>query len=238
MNASPRVRSEWRELAVDGQPMRAYLASAVEEPRAAVLVLQEAFGVNAHIQSIANRLASTGFLALAPDLFHRSGEEVVEYEDRSRAMGLIGELGAEQIAADVGTAVAAVRAEAPALPVAVVGFCFGGRAAFTSACLVDGIEAAAVFYGPGIAGGSHAVLDHVEGIDARMLLLYGEEDPTIPAEDRAAIEAALEAAGVDFSSVVYPDAGHAFSCDARPAMFRAGPALDAWTRLLAFLPAG
>ncbi|MBS1675842.1 MAG: dienelactone hydrolase family protein [Actinobacteria bacterium] len=220
--------SEWLTLEVGGAEMNAYLAAGPGAPRGAVVVLQEAFGVNAHIQSVANRLAADGYLALAPDLFHRSEEGLVDYGNREEAMARIARLGVEEVAADAGAAVAAARSRAPGAPVSVLGFCFGGRAAFTAACVVEGIDRAVVFYGPGIASGPHAVLDRVGGISARMLLLYGGGDPTISAADREAIEAALSEAGVEHESRVYAEAGHAFFCDARPSLFRAGPALDAW----------
>jgi carboxymethylenebutenolidase len=237
MVAEGRVRSEWRTLETDNGDMRAYVAATTSSPRGAIVVLQEAFGVNAHVQSIANRFAASGYLAMAPDLFHRQDAGVVDYQDRDRAMTLIGELGPEEIAADVGAAVASLRDGEPALSRAVVGFCFGGRAAFTSACTVEGLEAAVMFYGPGVASGPHAVLDRAEGIASRMLLIYGAEDPTISAVDREAIEEALQAEGIEHSTQIYEDAGHAFFCDARPELFRAGPSLDAWERMSDFLAA-
>jgi dienelactone hydrolase len=229
------ARSEWQTLETAHGEMRTYYASGTRSPRGAVIVLQEAFGVNSHIQSVANRFAANGYLALAPDLFHRFDQQVVSYDDRDTAMGLIARLGPEEIYADVGAALAAADSQAPGLPCSLVGFCFGGRAAFTAACTLDGISAAVAFYGPGIASGPHAMLDHAHGIEARVLLLYGADDPRISADERAATDDALTNAGVNYASHVYPDAGHAFFSDARPTFFRPGPALDAWLRVDMFL---
>jgi len=119
--------------------------------------------------------------------------------------------------------------------VVVVGFCFGGRAAFTAATAIDGLAGIVVFYGPGIAAGPHAVLDRADRIDAPILVHVGSEDPTIPADQVAAIDAALACASTPAEHCVYPGAGHAFACDARPAMYRAEAAALAWDRTFAFL---
>ncbi|MFC5745360.1 dienelactone hydrolase family protein [Actinomadura rugatobispora] len=226
----------WTDLATPAGPMRAYAAEPGGTPKGAVVVLQEAFGVNAHIQSVANRLATHGFVAVAPELFHRTGHRTVDYTDRPTAMGLIAELGPQEVTADVAAAVEHARLYPTSQATcSLVGFCFGARAAFTAATAIPGLDAVAAFYGPGIAAGPHAVLDRAAGISARMLLVHGAEDPTISADDITATEQALDAASVRYETVVHPGAGHAFCCDARPDAYRAEPALDAWVRLLHLL---
>lgn len=203
----------------------------------AIVVLQEAFGVNDHIQDITRRFAARGFLALAPDLFHRNGVGTLAYDQHAQAMPLIGAIGPGAIATDV-AAVLTHLADSENLPsarTAVVGFCFGGRATFTAATAIDNLAATVVFYGPGIAAGPHAVLDRAKSLDAPMLLHVGGEDPTIPGEQITAIEAALTAAGADFEQHVYPGAGHAFACEARPQMYDADAAFVAWERTWSFL---
>jgi carboxymethylenebutenolidase len=226
---------EWQRASTDDGEMAVLIAQVVPEPRATVLVLQEAFGVNAHIQSVAARFAAAGYRALAPDLFHRSDTPLVDYADREEAMRRIERLGVEEIATDVGGAASFARELSGDLPVIVCGFCFGARAAFTAACAVPGVEAAICFYGPGTAAGPHAVLDLVKDDGPPMLLFFGAEDPTIPADQIAAIGRRLDAARVRFTSRTYEDAGHAFACDARPAMYRPEAALDAWMRSLRFI---
>ncbi|GAA2636309.1 dienelactone hydrolase family protein [Actinomadura fulvescens] len=229
--------NDWITAATADGPMRVYVARPPEPARRAVVVLQEAFGVNEHIQDIARRFAARGFLALAPDLFHRNGVGTLGYDQHAEAMPLIGAIGADAITMDV-RAVLDHLAAGEGIPTgrtAVVGFCFGGRAAFTAATAIPGLAATVVFYGPGIAAGPHAVLDRAKSIAAPMLLHVGAEDPTIPAEQIAAIEAALRDAGADFEQHVYEGAGHAFACDARPHMYRTGPAAEAWGRTHAFL---
>ncbi|WP_043453897.1 dienelactone hydrolase family protein [Streptomyces fulvoviolaceus] len=234
---SATATTDWVSVSTADGPMRVYVARPAQPADRAVIVLQEAFGVNDHIQDIARRYAARGFLALAPDLFHRNGVGTLAYEQHAEAMPLIGAIGPDAIVTDVEAVLEHV-AEQEGIPTsrtAVNGFCFGGRAAFTAATGIGGLGATVVFYGPGIAAGPHAVVDRAKNIDAPMLLHVGSQDPTIPAEQVSAIEGALTAAGVDFESHVYDGAGHAFACDARPHMYVEDSARTAWQRTHAFL---
>jgi carboxymethylenebutenolidase len=242
MTAAPtdELTADWLTLDTADGPMRLYRvrprAQDASNPPAAVVVLQEAFGVNEHIQDVARRFAAHGYVAVAPDLFHRAGVGTVEYTDRDTAMALIADLGADPIITDA-RAVLAHIADVENIPVentAVVGFCFGGRAAFTAATALP-VAATVVFYGPGIASGPHAVLDRAANFSGPVLMLVGDADPTIPSDDVAAIQAAALHAGVDLRTVVFPDAGHAFHCDARPAQYVAEAAGKAWQDTIEFL---
>ena len=112
--------------------------------------------------------------------------------------------------------------------IAVVGFCMGGRLAFLSAeWLGREIHCAVSFYGGGIGapkgyfpGQTEVPLSHVEKIEARLLLFYGETDAFIPAEERNAVSDALEKAGKRFRMITYPGAGHGFFCEDRSAYHR------------------
>ncbi|MFJ6730123.1 dienelactone hydrolase family protein [Streptomyces sp. NPDC091281] len=232
-----RPGGEWLTVGTADGPMRVYAARPATGTGRAVVVLQEAFGVNDHIQDIAHRYARRGWLALAPDLFHRTGTGTLAYTQHAEAMPLIGAIGPDAVLTDV-RAVLAHLAEAEGVAAdrtAVHGFCFGGRAAFTAATGIPGLGAVVVFYGPGIAAGPHAVVDRAGSIDAPVLLHVGSADPTIPAEQVTAIDRALAAAGADFESHVYDGAGHAFACDARPQLYVEDRALLAWLRTHAFL---
>ncbi|MEV4049816.1 dienelactone hydrolase family protein [Amycolatopsis sp. NPDC049688] len=231
------VTTEWITLGTADGPMRVHCARPEAPPGRAVVVLQEAFGVNDHVRDLAHRFAERGYLALAPELFHRTGSAVIPYDDHDQAVALIGELGVREITTDVGAVLRHLE-DGEGLAVdrtAVVGFCFGGRAAFTAATATPGLGAAVVFYGPGIAAGPHAVLDRAEAITAPLLLHVGADDPTIPEAHVAAIDSALAESGVDFAQHVYDGAGHAFACDARPHMYSADAAETAWARTYSFL---
>lgn len=238
--AAGDLSADWMTLTTSDGPMRIYRvrprASQAVNPPAAVIVLQEAFGVNDHIQDVTRRLAAQGYLAVGPDLFHRSGKETVEYTDFDTAMRLIGELGPEQINADVGAVLTQVAGDdgIDTDRTAIVGFCFGGRAAFTAATAFP-VAATVVFYGPGIASGPHTVVDRTGQISGPVLMFVGDADPTIPDEDRLAIESAAQKSGIDLRSVVVAGAGHAFHCDARPHAYVADAAQQAWRDTTAFL---
>ncbi|POM23186.1 Carboxymethylenebutenolidase [Actinomadura rubteroloni] len=240
MNDQPHsaaVATDWTTVRTADGPMRVFVARPAQPTNRAVVVLQEAFGVNDHIQDIARRYATRGFLAVAPDLFHRNGVGTLAYEQHAEAMPLIGAIGPDAIITDV-KAVVTHLAERENLPVsrtAIHGFCFGGRAAFTAATGIRGLGATVVFYGPGIAAGPHEVVDRTANIDAPMALHVGAEDPTIPGDQVAIISKALTTAGVTFESHVYEGAGHAFACDARPRMYVQDSAELAWQRTHAFL---
>jgi carboxymethylenebutenolidase len=113
--------------------------------------------------------------------------------------------------------------------------CFGGRAAFTAATQFPRLASTVAFYGPGVAAGPHAVLDSAASITGPVLLIVGDQDPTIPAEHIAAIREAWAQAGTDLRTRIFPGAGHAFHCDARPSVYRADAARQAWREAAAFL---
>jgi carboxymethylenebutenolidase len=232
---------DWLTVATPDGPMRVYRvrprpADAVT-PIAAVVVFQEAFGVNGHIQDVARRVADEGYLALAPDLFHRAGMDTVDYTDRDTAMALINDIAPAQIHADAVAVLNHLRdaEDVPAQRTAIVGFCFGGRAAFTAATALPGLGGTVVFYGPGIAAGPHAVLDRMSGITGPVMMIVGDADPTIPPEHIAAIRTAADSAGIDLRVTVFCGAGHAFHCDARPALYVADIAKQAWAQTIDFL---
>jgi carboxymethylenebutenolidase len=232
------VDTTWLTLSTASGPMRVYQA----QPRpvqasAAVLVLQEAFGVNAHIQDVTRRLAADGYLAVAPDLFHRTEPGVLDYGDYATAMARIAELGPAQIGEDLAAVLAHLdeTERITAGRTSVLGFCFGGRAAFTAAVLVPGLASTISFYGPGIVSGPHAVLGQTARITGPVMLLAGDQDSAVPAADIEAIRQAATRAGVDLRVRVFSGAGHAFHCDARPDSYHREAALEAWQDALSFL---
>ncbi len=228
---------ESKTIATASGPMKLHLARPSQAARRAVIVAHEAFGVNDQIRGVVERFAARGFLAVAPDLFHRSGVEQLAYDQHAEAVALIGGITAADITQDIGAVLDHLAGEehVPRASTAVVGFCFGGRAAFTAAVALPGLAASVVFYGPGVAAGPHALLDQAGRIRCPMLLHVGADDPLIPAEHREAIDRALSATGVPFEQHVYAGAGHAFANEDRPQMYRADEAGQAWRATDAFL---
>lgn len=225
-----------------GGAMRAHRAAPPDgEPAPAVIVLQEAFGVDEHIRSVCRRLAREGYLAVAPELYHREGHGVtLGYGDFSLVRPHLARLDNADVEQDLKATLAALRADpaADAARVAALGFCAGGFAAFLAACRTD-VAAAVSFYGGGIVRERPGLrltplLGEAEGIRCPVLAFFGEDDASIPASDVAAVGEKLRALGKPFEIVSYPGAGHGFFNDARPA-YRASAAVDAWHRTLDFL---
>jgi carboxymethylenebutenolidase len=225
------VTTAWHDVETEDGPMRLYRAEPEgSSAGVAIVVLQEAFGVNEHIQDVTRRVAAQGYLAVAPELFHRSSTRTVEYADHAAAIALISQLGREQIDVDL-SAVCGYLESTDGIGLAqtgLMGFCFGARAALTAATALPGLGATAAFYGPGVAAGPHAVLDRLEGLTGPVLFMVGEDDPTIPPADQEALRAAASESARDVRIETFPGAGHAFHCDARPQMFRAEAAQRAW----------
>ena len=188
----------------------------------AVVVVQEIFGVNAHIRGVADRFAAAGFAVLAPALFDPVERDVqLDYDDRGVAKGreLTAALGFDRAVVLVGAAADELRSEG--LRTGVVGFCWGGTIAFLANTRL-GLPAVS-YYG----GRSVPFLDEVAR--APMLFHFGQRDPIITPDAVAAHRARQPAARIH----VYP-AGHGFNCEARRDYDPDSAAL-AWQRTTAFL---
>jgi carboxymethylenebutenolidase len=206
---------------------------------AAVLVVQEAFGVNDHIEDVTRRFAAEGYRAVAPHLFHRSGDPRLGYTDLSQVMPHMQAVTGEGLTADIDATLGYLAgAGFPAAKVGVVGFCMGGSVTFWVASHYP-VGAAVTYYGGGIAQGRFglsAQLDLAKSLQAPWLGLYGDLDKGIPVDDVEALRAAVDAAPVETEIVRYPDADHGFHCDARESYHRASSE-DAWARTLAWFSA-
>ncbi len=221
-------------------PMAAYQAVPEGGARRAVVVIQEAFGVNDHIEDVTRRFADAGYHAVAPALFHRAGGGTAPYDDFEKVLPLYEGLTDAGIVVDVEAAVAHLNASGfPNPAIGIVGFCMGGRVTFL-ASLELALGAAAGFYGGGIVSGRFVqfppLVDRAGELQTPWLGLFGDEDASIPVDDVEALRAALAAAPVDTEVVRYPGADHGFHCDQRES-FHPESAADAWGRTLRWLDA-
>jgi carboxymethylenebutenolidase len=222
----------------DGDTVPLYEAEPAGEPRGAVLVVQEAFGVNDHIEDVTRRFAAAGYFAVAPHLFHRSGDPRLPYE-LEQAMPHMRELTPEGLAADLGATFAHLHDRGfDDARIAIVGFCMGGTVALIEAARRP-LGAAASFYGSGIREGrfgSPPLAELAPSLPTPWLGLYGDEDKGIPVEEVEALREAAARAPVPTEVVRYPDAGHGFHCDARGA-YHPASAADAWEKTLSWFDA-
>ena len=244
---SPSAR--WVQLANGVVPLRCWWA---EPPggendidsksliKRAYIVLPEVFGVNAWVRSVADRLAAHGVPALAVPLFARTAPNLeLAYEPSDLAQGRRHKdaTTADQILSDICVAIAWLRQRCPQAAIHVVGFCFGGHAAFLAASL-PGVAAAFDFYGAGVSrmrpGGGEPSLALLPEIQVRLTCVFGTADPLIPGDDREAIRAALQQAdpsGKRLRSVECAGADHGFMCEARSS-FDPQASAQGWRLLL------
>jgi carboxymethylenebutenolidase len=214
--------------------MPAFLAAPTNTGRhPAVIVVMEAFGLNGHIEDVTRRIAAEGYVALAPDVYYRSlPDNKVGYNELPKAIGLMQKLEDGKIVSDIRAALdyLATRPDVSADKIGITGFCMGGRISFLVACeLSDRIQAAAPFYGGGIAG----LLGKADKIKAPLHLFFGERDAFIPQDQVKAIDAKLRELKKSYKLDNYAGADHGFFCNDRPS-YNEKAASDAWTKLKAF----
>lgn len=224
-----RIETERVSFDVDGTTVSGYLARPKgAEKRPGVIVIHENRGLNPHTEDVARRLATDGFVALAPDLLSVKGGTPA---DPDQARDLIGQLDDDHVAAALETAVAWL-ADNPATngEVGVVGFCWGGGWANRLAAAGTPLGAAVAYYGRQLPA------DRVDDLSAPLLLHYAGLDERI----NAGIDAytgALDAAGKPYEVFVYEGVNHAFNNDTNAARYDKAASDEAWARTTAFLNA-
>lgn len=227
------------KLSQDNLEIQAYLAQP-QEPGSypGVVVLQEIFGVNAHIREVTERIAKEGYVAIAPAIFERIAPgfetgytpEAIE-TGRNYAM----QTKASELLSDIQTAIDYLKS----LPqvkkdgFGCIGFCFGGHVAYLTSSLPD-IKATASFYGAGITvrtpGGGAPTLSLTPDIKGTLYAFFGIEDASIPQEQVNEIEAELEKYKIEHRVFRYDGADHGFFCDHR-ASYNPKAAADAWEQV-------
>ena len=218
--------NRWIDIETPHGAIRAWRAEPTGPSKGAVLVIQEIFGANAHIRSVADRLADAGFVALAPALFDPVEHGVeLDYTDAGmqRGRALVAALGIPR-AMDLLNA-AAEKLQMEGLRVGAVGFCWGGTLAFLCATRLS--LPAVAYYG----ARSVPFLDEAAG--AALMFHFGADDASIPPADVDRHRAQQPQAQV----FVYEGAGHAFNRDVDPTHYAPAAAAVAWQRTLAFLEA-
>lgn len=229
--------SEWIDLPTPDGPMRAYVAHPEgNDGRAGIVVFQEAYGVNDHIQDVTRRFAGLGLVAVAPELFHRTVRAFDAPYDTEGAWPAIEPhyeaLTAAGLSDDARAAYDYLVDGAGVRVAANAGFCMGGRAAYVANAAAP-FAAAISFYGGGIAPG---LLDLAPKQQGPILMFWGGLDSNIPSETYRAVADALESAGKTHEQVVFSQAGHGFFCDRRKS-YNAQASQQAWALAVEFLRA-
>jgi carboxymethylenebutenolidase len=238
------IRTEYVDLSVDdGTKMRAYVARpAAEGAHPGLIVGQEAFGVNAHIRDVTERFAREGYVAIAPELFHRTASAGFEarYDDFPSVMPHMQALRHPQVEADLRATHARLTANTSgsgSVPISAVGFCMGGFVAFLAALTLP-VACAVSFYGGGIAPSPQrpGLLDRAGELRAPVMLIWGGRDKHLTPDIVRSVTDTLRAAEKTFVNVEFSDADHGFFCDVRPS-YNPVAAAEAWPLTLAFLAA-
>jgi carboxymethylenebutenolidase len=216
-----------------------YVAGSTDSTRA-LIVLQEAFGVNDHIRKVADRYVDDDLFVIAPHLYHREGSPEVPYDDLKQAVALMSTLTLSGLTNDLNatTDFLATLGFTPA-SIGVVGFCMGGSVALLAATL-DTVGAAVSFYGGGITAGRMGIpplLEVAQQLRSPWLGLYGDLDTGIPVGDVEDLRTLTSELDIVTEIVRYPEAGHGFHCDARPKSYNKEASDDADERTREFLNA-
>jgi carboxymethylenebutenolidase len=199
-----------------------------------LMVFQEAFGVNAHIRNVTERLAAQGYVAIAPELFHRTAPAGFEgdYKNFPSIMPHYQALTHETGEADIRAVYDWLGSSPKVRPdqISSVGFCMGGRVSFLANSVLP-LRSAVSFYGGGIA---QTLLDRASRLHGPTLLIWGGLDTHIPAEQRKAVADALNAHHKTYVNLEFSQADHGFFCDDRAA-YEPHAARQAWAVTLEFL---
>ncbi|CAN7586259.1 dienelactone hydrolase family protein [Bradyrhizobium sp. LjRoot220] len=209
--------------ASDGFKLGGYRADPASTPKAAIVVIQEIFGVNHHIRSVCDRLAGAGYVAIAPSIFDRTSPNFqcgYTPDEVANARKFIANPDWPAMLLDTQAAIDAVKSVGP---VGIIGFCLGGSVAFAAATKLSGLSAAVGYYGGAVV----RFADDKPKVPTQ--LHFGEKDAGIPLTDVETIKAKRP----DVEVYVYPGAQHGFHCDERASYDK--PSADiAWPRSLDF----
>jgi crotonobetainyl-CoA:carnitine CoA-transferase CaiB-like acyl-CoA transferase/dienelactone hydrolase len=222
---------------LESVPMKIFEAKPKGEAKGAVIVIQEAFGITDHIKSICHRLAAEGYLAVAPHLFHRTGDPIIAYDKMQEVMPHISKLNRAEIENDIKTTLGHLAMLGfTGKKVAIIGFCMGGTIAFHAGA-EWGLGAAITFYGGGIAQGRFglpAMAEAAPNLKTPWLGEFGDLDQSIPVAEVNALRAAAAKAAVPTEVNRYPEADHGFHCNDRSSYHEASSKV-AWAKTLQFL---
>jgi carboxymethylenebutenolidase len=217
------------EYASNGTTTHGYLATPDVGRGPGLIVIQEWWGLNDQIRRTADRFASEGFVALAPDFYHG---KLVNIGEPDEAGKLLMALNIDQAGRDARGAAQYLLQRAAALggKVGVIGFCMGGQLALLAGTVAaDEISAVVNMYG------IHPnVKPDFSTMKAPVLGLFAELDGFVNEDARKALRDEIRKAGVRYTDHTYPGVDHAFMNDDRPEVYNAQAAQDAWDRVIAF----
>ncbi len=207
-------------------PTTGFLASPDDgKPRAAVILIQEWWGINDHIRDIAGRYAREGYACVAPDLFRGKLAK-----DSKEASALMNSLALDDGIATIQAAVEELKSQRGFNKIGITGYCMGGTFGLRAACMINELSAAAAFYG------DIPDEDVLSNLKVPTLFIAGVRDGWINPAKVATLKDAARRFDLPVETVSY-DADHAFFNDTRPEVYNPDAAADAWRRVLEFFSA-
>ena len=216
----------------DGTEIELYVAIPEGEgPFPAIIVLQEAFGVNHHIRNVAERFCKEGYAVVSPDLFHRTVKRIeVPYDNFQSAISHFQAITKEGLTADLKASYDWLQQQSNIVKdkTGSVGFCLGGRVSFLANAVLP-LSAAVSYYG----GGLEQLADEAPNLHGTHLFFWGGKDQHITADKVDTIVNAVKVAGKDYINTVISYADHGFHCDER-ASYNPQAAKEAWAMTLSF----
>ncbi|MDE3123951.1 MAG: dienelactone hydrolase family protein [Bacteroidota bacterium] len=218
----------------DGTTMQAFIAHpATNNSLPGILLFQEAFGVNHHIQDVAQRLAEEGYMVIAPELYHRTADPgfATGYDDFSVIAPHFQALSVEQLTIDIQAAYHWLQNQqnVNTQKIASIGFCLGGRVALLANIILP-LAAGISFYG----GGMQTLVQRIQEVHGPQLFFYGGKDTHISAAHRQEVEQAFINTDKPYANVIFSYAEHGFHCNERSS-YHPKAAKEAWALSLAFL---
>lgn len=226
--------ARWDSVTVNSKSMRVYIGVPEGEPRrAGILVAQHGPGVDGFVQDAVNRLFRQGYVAAAPELYHR---QPVDVKDNLTRIGMLKD---DEIIADMNATAAHMKAlkDVSVGPVGIVGFCMGGRVSYLMAAANNEIKACTVFYGGNILkpwGSLPSPFDRTKDIACPVIGFFGNDDANPSPDDVNKIDAELTRLGKAHEFHRYNGAGHAFQNFLDGTRYRERPARGSWSEMLAF----
>lgn len=218
-----------------------------DAPAPVILLVHEIFGLHAYIQDLCRRLAKSGYLAIAPDLYQRQGDVSRIEQIQDIIEQVVMKVPDDQVLNDLDASVAWAKdsGEGDATRLAITGFCWGGRFVWLYSAHNRALSAGAAWYGrlaavgPGVMSdigkGRTYPLDIADQLHAPVIGLYGGDDMSIPLETVEQMREKLAAANDPSEIIVYPGANHGFQADYRAALYHKEAAEDGWRRMLGWL---
>ncbi|MEK7688421.1 MAG: dienelactone hydrolase family protein [Pseudomonadota bacterium] len=230
----------------DGKEMDAYRAMPASGTGfGTILVVQEIWGVHAHIADMCRRFAKAGYYAVAPELYFRQGDPKVIPDIQALIRDIVAKVPDEQVMGDLDSTVAFAKAEGKAdtAKLGITGFCWGGRIVWLYDAHNPAVKAGVAWYGPLARDAAPLTPKHpvdiAKELKGPVLGLYGGADTGIPMASVEKMRAALKTgspAAMKSQIDVYPDTPHAFNADYRPS-YRKEAAEDGWKKCLAWFKA-